>query len=63
MPDLKEPQFLVCEKIKGRLHKYIDSAAEYYELFREIDRKVCVGEAMSFIYIILRRLYKTLKKS
>ena len=61
MPDLKEPQFLVCEKIKGRLHKYIDSAAEYYELFEKSTEK-CAGEASVFYLYYFEEAIKNIKK-
>lgn len=61
MPDFKEPQFLVYEKIKGRLHKYIDSALEYYELFEKSTEK-CAGEASVFYLYYFEEAIKNIKK-
>lgn len=47
MPEYKEPQYFVSEKVQGRIYKSISSFKEYEDLFEGVHQKA-VGEASVF---------------
>mgnify|MGYP001381776551 CR=1 FL=1 len=61
IPDFKEPQFFVFEKIKNRLHKYVDNIEDYVKLFKNRDEKI-IGEGSVFYLFFYKQAIKNIKK-
>lgn len=68
MPDInkegrsvKEPQFLVKDKVKNRLHFGVWNWEEYVSLFNDVKNEKCIGEASVFYLYFYREAIKNIK--
>lgn len=48
MPSFKEPHFLVANKVKNKIHSYIEFEQEYFNLFKNTEKYLARGEASVF---------------
>jgi tetratricopeptide (TPR) repeat protein len=61
MPSFKEPQYLVRNEVKGRLHKSISNRNEYFSLFDDATEKN-IGEASVFYLYFYEEAIKNIKE-
>jgi len=68
MPDInkegrsvKEPQFLVKDKVKNRLHFGVWNWEEYISLFNDVINEKCIGEASVFYLYFYQEAIKNIK--
>jgi hypothetical protein len=62
LPEFKEPQFLVLDKIKGRVYKYAKSFDEYLSLFASAGSYKLRGEASVFYLYYYETAIENIKK-
>jgi len=58
---VKEPQFLIKEKLKDRLHFGIWDWKEYQSLFNDVKEERCIGEASVFYLYYYKQAIKNIK--
>ena len=63
MPTFKEPQYLVCSKLKHRVFKSVSSFSEYRELFSDVNHELAIGEASVFYLYYYTEAIKNIKKT